>query len=317
MRVFRQFSIILATVILLASCGGKVKTPTHRNFPPPPQVPSVVTDPQEMAGYVATHFWDAFLTGTYPCDSSLVNGVPADDVESAVGRFVTILETVCERPAAIKAMDVFFQKVNDFQAKNPSSNVYGYFMRMVGKYLYDPNSPVRDEDLYLPYIKGLVNSDLTPEDMKPAYSRDVQMCSLNQVGTQAADIKFTSREGRVLTLYGIKSDNVLLLFSNPGCPNCEEVISALTGNECFNEAISAGKLAVVNLYIDLEVDKWMALASEYPKAWTNGYDQDYTIRKDLTYNVRAIPSLYLLDKDKKVIMKDAPIEKVLPYLENI
>ena len=190
-------------------------------------------------------------------------------------------------------------------------------MKMVEKYLYDPNSPVRDEDLYLPYIKGLVNSDLTPEDMKPAYSRDVRMCSLNQVGTKAADIKFTGLDGRVRTLYGIKSDNVLLLFSNPGCPNCEEVISTLTGNERFNEAISTGKLTVVNLYIDLEVDKWKALASEYPKAWTNGYDQDYTIRKDLTYNVRAIPSLYLLDKDKKVVMKDAPIEKVLPYLENI
>ena len=91
MRVFRRFSIILAAVILLASCGGKVKTPTLRSFPPPPQVPSVVTDPQEIAGYVATHFWDAFLSGTYPCDSSLVNGVPADDVESAVGRFVTFL----------------------------------------------------------------------------------------------------------------------------------------------------------------------------------------------------------------------------------
>ena len=45
--------------------------------------------------------------------------------------------------------------------------------------------------------------------------------------------------------------------------------------------------------------------------------QDYTIRKDLTYNVRAIPSLYVLDKDKKVVMKDAPVEKVIPYLENI
>ncbi|MBR5660990.1 MAG: DUF5106 domain-containing protein [Bacteroidales bacterium] len=317
MRVFRQFSMILAAVILLASCGGKVKSPARRSFPPPPQVPSVVTDPQEIAGYVATHFWDAFLSGVYPCDSSLVNGVPADDVESAVGRFVTILETVCERPTAIKAMDGFFQKINDFQTKNPSSNVYGYFMRMVEKYLYDPNSPVRDEDLYLPYIKGLAGSDLTPEEMRPAYSRDALMCSLNQVGTNAADIRFTGLDGRVRTLYGIKADYVLLLFTNPGCPNCEEVISTLTGNDRFNNAITTGKIAVVNLYIDLEVDKWKGLASEYPKAWTNGYDQDYIIRKDLTYNVRAIPSLYLLDKDKKVILKDAPIEKVLPYLENI
>lgn len=317
MRFFRQVLTILAVVFLLVSCGGKVKTPARRSFPQLPQPPSVVTDPQERTGYIATHFWDAFLSGAYPCDSTLVNGVPAEEVESAVGQFAVLLETVCERPAAIKAMEAFFQKVNDFQAKNPTSNVYGYFMEMVAKYLYDPNSPVRDEDLFLPYIKGLAGSELTPEDRKPAFARDVQMCSLNQVGTAAADIRFTGLDGRQRTLYGIKADNVLLLFSNPGCPNCEEVIASLTGSARVNELVSSGKLAIVNLYIDLEVEKWMVLAPEYPKAWTNGYDQDYTIRKDLTYNVRAIPSLYLLDKDKKVVMKDAPIERVLPYIENI
>jgi len=30
--------------------------------------------------------------------------------------------------------------------------------------------------------------------------------------------------------------------------------------------------------------------------------------------VRAIPSLYLLDKDKRVIMKDAPENKLFNYL---
>ena len=95
------------------------------------------------------------------------------------------------------------------------------------------------------------------------------------------------------------------------------MIRQLTGNEAISGKISSGKLAVVNIYIDLEIDKWKASASVYPKTWHNGYDQNYTIRKDLTYNVRAIPSLYVLDEDKRVVMKDAPVEKVIPYLENI
>ena len=32
--------------------------------------------------------------------------------------------------------------------------------------------------------------------------------------------------------------------------------------------------------------------------------------------MRAIPSLYLLDAEKRVLMKDAPVEKVLQYLDN-
>ena len=35
----------------------------------------------------------------------------------------------------------------------------------------------------------------------------------------------------------------------------------------------------------------------------------------MLYNVRAIPSLYILDKDKRVIMKDAPETKVLAFLK--
>ena len=317
MRVFRGFSIILAAVILFASCGGKVKTPTLRSFPPPPQVPSVVTDPQEIAGYVATHFWDAFLSGTYPCDSSLVNGVPADDVESAVGRFVTILETVCERPVAIKAMDAFFQKVNDFQAKNPSSNVYEYFLRMVGKYLYDPNSPVRNEDLYLPFVKGLSESPFVPEGMRQAYAHDASMCSLNQAGTVATDFIFTDLGGRRHSLHSVQADHTLLFFSNPGCPACKDIIDGLTGDPRITGKISSGKLAVVNVYIDSDVDEWREYAVNYPSSWLSGYDQSYTIRTDVTYNVRAIPSLYLLDAEKRVIMKDAPQDKVLSFISNI
>ena len=76
-------------------------------------------------------------------------------------------------------------------------------------------------------------------------------------------------------------------------------------------------IAVVNVYIDLDREKWRALAKEYPDYWYNGYDQDYAIRQDISYNVRGIPSLYVLDEDKRVIMKDAPAEKAIPFLQNI
>ena len=52
----------------------------------------------------------------------------------------------------------------------------------------------------------------------------------------------------------------------------------------------------------------------YPATWYNGFDPDFIIRADLLYNVRAIPSLYLLDKDKTVILKDAVTGRVLEFL---
>lgn len=325
MRVgFGHICAVVLLSVLLSACGGKggssarkPETSDLRKFPSPPSVPSMVTDPHEKGAYVVGRFWDEFLSGSFRCDSLVVNGVPSEEVESAVGRYVTLLETVCDRSDARKAVEAFFLKVSDFQASNQKSNVFPFFEEMMYKYLYDPNSPVRDEDLYLHYVKGLSTSALVPDDKKPAYARDVEMCSLNQIGAPAADIQFTGPDGRRRSLYAVKAENTLLFFSNPGCPACEDVIRRLTGDGKIDGLIRSGKLAVVNLYIDQDIDKWRASVNDYPGTWINGYDQDYKIRQDLTYNVRAIPSLYILDRDKTVIMKDVPPEKALPFLENI
>ena len=52
----------------------------------------------------------------------------------------------------------------------------------------------------------------------------------------------------------------------------------------------------------------------FHKEWINGYDPDFVIRTDRLYAVRAVPSLYLLDKKKNVLMKDALPEYVLNAL---
>jgi hypothetical protein len=81
--------------------------------------------------------------------------------------------------------------------------------------------------------------------------------------------------------------------------------------------ISSGALAVLNIYIDEDLQAWREYMPIYPEEWYNGFDPDLVIRTDNLYSVRAIPSLYLLDKDKRVIMKDAPENKLFNYLNNI
>ena len=282
-----------------------------------PEPPAVIVEPREKAEYVISNYWNKFLSQAYPCDSNVVNGVLADDVEKALGTFVTFLENVCPIDFGRKAMAGFFDMVEKFQTADTSSNVFGFFEKMVPKYLYDPNSPVRNEDLYLPYVSRLAVSEYSDPDLKPSYSFETQMCSLNMIGSPAADFIFTDLAGKRHTLYGIKAETTLLFFTNPGCPACKEIIESLTSDGKIAALVASGRLAVVNVYIDEELDKWREYASVYPKNWYNGYDQSYIIRSDVTYNVRAIPSLYVLDSEKKVIMKDAPVENVLPYLDNL
>ena len=320
MRRALTYSLTIICALLMVGCGGrgngKDTAFQPHAFPPMPEPPAVIVEPREKAEYVISNYWNKFLSQTYPCDSNVVNGVLADDVEKALGTFVTFLENACPIDFGRKAMAGFFDKVEKFQTADTSSNVFGFFEKMVPKYLYDPNSPVRNEDLYLPYVSRLAVSEYSDPDLKPSYSFETQMCSLNMIGSPAADFIFTDLAGKRHTLYGIKAETTLLFFTNPGCPACKEIIESLTSDGKIAALVASGRLAVVNVYIDEELDKWRENASVYPKNWYNGYDQSYIIRSDVTYNVRAIPSLYVLDSEKKVIMKDAPVEIVLPYLDN-
>lgn len=318
------YSLIVVCAALAFGCksgnsgrGGASEAFAPHAFPSSPEPPAVITQPLEKTEYVVSNYWNEFLGKSYPCDSNIVNGVPSEDVEKALGTYVTLLEKACPIDFGRKAVAAFFDKLEKFQSADTSSNVFGFFEEMVQKYLYDPNSPVRNEDLYLPFVSRLAVSDLVDPDMKPAYAHDVKMCSLNMIGTPAADFTFTDLSGRRHTLYGIKAETTLLFFTNPGCPACKEIIESLTSSERIAALVASGRLAVVNVYIDDELDKWREYASVYPKNWYNGYDQSYLIRSDITYNVRAIPSLYVLDSDKNVLMKDATVEDVLPYLENL
>lgn len=289
----------------------------ERAFPPMPSAPSVITDGQAVNEYLVTHYWDAFLDGTFPCDSSHVNGVRSGDVEKALEKYLLLIESGTALPFGQDAVSEFFDRLEAFGTAHGESNVFRFFAETVTEYLYDPNSQFRDEDLYLPFVSKLAESPLVSEEMKPGYSHDASMCSLNRAGTPAADISFTDLAGRKHTLYGIESGYTLLFFSNPECKACKEIIVTLEGSQVIRKMSGEGKLAVVNVYIDKEIDRWKSYAAEYPSSWHSGYDQDYAVRTEVTYNVRAIPSLYLLDSEKKVIMKDAPVERIIRYLENI
>ncbi|MBR1706253.1 MAG: DUF5106 domain-containing protein [Bacteroidales bacterium] len=310
-------SLALVLVLVLAACGGRktvAPAPVTRDFPSV-DIPSVYTGQEERLGWLTAHFWDRFTdtARVYGCDSMTVNGVLLETVEEQFGTWATLLGMV-PLPEGAAAVDRFYGRLDSFARKYPESNVFKELVDLTKKYLYDANSPVRSEDLYLPFVRRLGQSDLVDSGYRKGYAWDARMCDLNRTGTPAADFSFTDSRGRVRTLYGIRADYVLLIFGNPGCHACQEMMEAMSASSEITALIASGRLKVVDVYIDEEVGEWKAHIADYPSVWINGYDHNYLIRRNLTYNVRAIPSMYLLDADKTVLLKDAPQEKVLSAL---
>lgn len=306
------YRLCLCALLLLAvSCGGRKKAAPAAQDRAFPQVviPAAYTDPDERISYAIEHYWDGFFGGDGKTDSARVLGVPKGEVEQALANYIGVLGRA-SLPQARKAVSGLFDDLAAKQAADTSNRVYLAMTEMVARYLYDPNSPLRDEDLYLPFVQKMASSPLTREDMRTAYRYEAQMCALNPRGSVAPDFVITMKNGTQLSMHSVRAERTLLFFSNPGCHNCKEIIDALQADENILNLIREGRLAVLNIYIDEDLAAWRSYMPIYPKEWLNGYDAAHILRQDQLYCIRAIPSLYLLDTEKRILLKDAPLEKV-------
>lgn len=312
---------LMAACLVLASCGQRKAKPAdrqegpHTRAFPTVSAPGMMTEQGEMLDYIAMHYWDAFAdTGKdWLDDSTYVAGVDRTKLEEQVGAYTTLLSMV-PLSKAVAFIEGFYDKVAKLEAKDAESTAFEETVSMMRRYLYDENSPVRNEDIYGALAAKLAKSPYVAEDMRPSYEFEARTCAVNKAGSKAADFVFTDRSGREHDLHGIRAPWTLLMFTNPGCRNCGDVIRGLSGSQKIQDMVRGGILAVVNIYIDEDLDAWKEHLDDYPSSWMTGYNS--TVRQDLSYNVRAIPSLYLLDKDKTVLLKDAPAERILAYIEN-
>ena len=306
---------LAAALLLLAGCGGGRQAPLPtRNFPEV-RLPSMLSQ-EEVADYVLDHFWDAFLdtTGRYLCDSTHIGGVNDRILATQLASFLSILEN-SPRDRAESVMSDFFGKVERYQAADTASNVFSWMTDAVEYYLFDPNSEIRSEELFLPYVSQLAGSPFAKEELRTRYAHAAQVCATNRIGSQAPDFRFLDAKGRSHTLYGEKAPYTVLLFVNPGCHACEEVVAAFEG-EAVKALVQEGKLRILGVYIDEDIQAWRDQAAELPAHWVNGYEPDGLVRSDKLYYVRGIPSIYLLDADKRILMKDALPEAVVAFVEN-
>lgn len=74
--------------------------------------------------------------------------------------------------------------------------------------------------------------------------------------------------------------------------------------------IEAGDLTVLSLYPDKQLDLWYKHAKDFPPQWIVACDPVQAIDREQLYDLQAIPSLYLLDQDKTVLLKDAAYEQI-------
>lgn len=266
-----------------------------------PAIPDTLQTVESRSSYLVAHYWDRFSFA----DSLQFMNQP-EMVEQALVDYVDLFRLV---PAA--------EAENSLSALMDQASVtlngFLFFYNTLEKYLYDATSPMRNEALFIPVLQKMMASNKLSDDDKLRPAMLLKSVSKNKVGSMAADFSYTKPDGSQHQLSEVQTPLTLLLFFDPECDDCHQVIMRLEKTDVLNQLTADRQLTVLAVYPGENKRLWQTMAQHMLPTWEIGMDESQTIYNKELYDILGFPSMYLLDQHKTVILKDASLTALEEY----
>lgn len=260
---------------------------------PLPVIPASINNPELRATYMARHFWDSldFSNHTLTCDTAFM--------EQNFANFISVLQLVS--PDSLQSIMVRF--VNTAATdKDAISMVAG----VAEKYLYDYNSPLRNENLYIAFAEAFTSSRSVSDVIKARteYLREVSM--KNRPGKKANDFAYITVDGIRHRISERSECRTLLFFFDVDCDVCTSVVARMKASAQLKSLVDAGQLRVLAIYAESDGNSdnehWHKYtADNMPQSWEVGKAMG---ELDDIYDLQILPIAYLISPDGIVIEKD-------------
>lgn len=267
-----------------------------------PAIPDTLKTVESRSSYLVAHYWDRF-----PFADSLQFMDRPEAVEQALVDYLDLFRLVpaAEAEASLSVL---------MDQASVSLNGFLFFYNTLEKYLYDIASPMRDEALFIPVLQKVMASDRLDEDDKLRPAMLLKSACKNKTGSTAADFTYLQPDGGRHRLSELQTPLILLLFFDPECDDCHQAVSRLEKTERINRLVADKRLTILAVYPGENKRLWQDMARHMPPSWKVGMDESQAIYGKELYDILGFPSMYLLDQDKTVILKDTDLTALEEYL---
>lgn len=207
-----------------------------------------------------------------------------------------------------EALTIFFKGIRS------DEEAMGSAFHFADLFLANPASPARDYEQYIGLLDALLSVDSIPPFIKSLAQERLRVASLNSPGSIASDFTYEDRNGCRGNLHDSSGKYTLLIFFDPECSHCSDILRSIAEHPGLNAAIEAGIINVLAVYAEGKDDIWQKNCRKMPNAWTVARDRSNILENSI-YDLPAMPTLYLLDRDKRVMLKDPNVNVVLRLFE--
>lgn len=276
-----------------------LKMSADPEIPTAPKLANGKTDSMWVFNYYKAHYWDAFDFS----DPRIMN---TPFLEPKMERYFKNL--VVQVPdSIIKDADLIVKKVSvnkDLKAwtvyyitnqyENPKTvGTEAVWVYMANKY----------------YLSGEMG---VSEDVKKRIAEKVATMKDLLVNKTFPALTLTDPTGKKVSVQAIDANYTVLFFFAPTCGHCKEASPVL---KAFYDKNKANGIKVMAISTEHNIEEWKSFVKTYHlEELINGYDALNQIDFNRKFDVVTTPTIYILDKNKKIIARKMPVEQIEDFL---
>ena len=130
----------------------------------------------------------------------------------------------------------------------------------------------------------------------------------------AENFRSMTAEGRVVELDSLPTGRLtILVFFDPDCSNCRQALFGLKHSSLVNQLIEEQVLQVMTVHVGYEERLWRDMLGDMPETWVKT-TTTVEMLDGKCYDLSSMPALYLLDADRKIMMRSSYAEDLTEVL---
>ena len=278
------------------------------DIPEPPKRADGSIDSAFQLRYYRAHYWDNFDLS----DDALIRlprPVYMEKIKDYFGRLV-----VPSPDSVIREID----RLALFARKNQETFKYFIWMCVIE---YQNPKVMGLDGVFVHLVRKYFDSGIMDfwinDKMKKTLKDRADQVGLSLMGSTAANLIMLDKDKKMHDLHKVvqgKKYTILFIF-DPDCGHCRAETPKLV--EFYNANKARYDLEVFAVSADSSMQKLREFVKEFKTPWiTVNASYSYTGSYHKQYDADTTPSIYIIDRNKKIIAKKPPVEEFKNFFEN-
>ena len=303
---FRNDIINNKPTSMMAVILNAMKEPTM-----PTKVPKTRQDSVDNYQYYKSHYWD----GTTFMEDCIVR------TPFFPPKFQRYYRDVIPQDPDSIIRDVDYKLL----LARSSPEVYKYMLNWLTDEYINPKYMGQDAvfvHLFEKYHSKGLTSWLNEKQMDVITKR-AYMLMANLIGEKAANLELVDSAGKKKPLYDVNADFTVVAFWDPNCGHCKEEVPRL--DSFYRASWKAKNVKVYSVMTETDTAAWSTFLKKHNLyEWTHVYQTPEMQKAEAEskkpsykqlYDITQTPTLYLLDKEKRIIGKKLSLQQMNDLLQ--